>query len=92
MMTYEEALRLVQRGKYAEADELIVEALEKQTPRKPHKSIDRSWGVMKNANVCPCCDYYLGSYAFIELGDVAGKNMVTYCETCGQAIDWSDEE
>jgi len=35
-MTNEEALRCVKKGRYAEADEMIIEALEKQIPMKPN--------------------------------------------------------
>ena len=54
-------------------------------PIKPNETIDRALGIPHRQAVCPKCDYYLGHVVF--LGDGKGKK-VTYCETCGQAIDW----
>lgn len=58
---------------------------ERDIPIKPIETTDRAWGIPNKQAVCPKCDYYLGHVAF--LGDYKGKRM-TYCETCGQAIDW----
>lgn len=58
---------------------------ERDIPIKPIEATDRAWGIPKRQAVCPECDYYLGRVAF--LGDYKGKR-ITYCETCGQAIDW----
>lgn len=58
---------------------------ERDIPIKPIETTDRAWGIPKRQAVCPKCDYYLGHVAF--LGGYKGKR-VTYCETCGQAIDW----
>ena len=58
---------------------------ERDTPIKPIETTDRAWGIPRRQAVCPKCDYYLGHVAF--LGDYKGKR-ITYCETCGQAIDW----
>ena len=57
--------------------------LERDIPMKPMETTDRTWGIKSRQAVCPKCDYYLGNVVFI--GD--GKR-VTYCEHCGQAIDW----
>ena len=59
--------------------------LERDIPMKPNETTDSSWGIRKKQAVCPKCDYYLGRVEFI--GNPNGKK-VTYCETCGQAIDW----
>ena len=72
--------------------EMIVQALEKQIPKKPNKTIDSSWGVKKEAHTCPVCDYYLTEVHFIAPQKIESNKKITYCETCGQAIDWSDEE
>lgn len=61
------------------------EALEKQIPKKVEYGIDGSWGVEKGQPVCPVCDYFITRTQFIGEG-----KKVTYCEHCGQAIDWSD--
>lgn len=58
---------------------------ERDIPVKPNETTDKAWGIPNKQAVCPKCDYYLGHVAF--LGDYKGKR-VTYCETCGQAIDW----
>ena len=72
--------------------ELAINALEKQIPKKPNKTIDSSWGIQKEAHTCPVCDYYLTEVHFIEPQKIESNKKITYCETCGQAIDWSDEE
>ena len=56
---------------------------DRDIPRKPTATIDHTWGIAEKEPVCPTCDYYLGRVAF--LGDGKG---VTYCQHCGQAIDW----
>lgn len=58
---------------------------ERDIPVKPIETTDKAWGIPHRQAVCPKCDYYLGHVAF--LGDYKGKR-ITYCETCGQAIDW----
>ena len=40
------------------ANEMAIQALEKQIPKKPNKAIDSSWGVKKEVHVCPVCEYY----------------------------------
>lgn len=62
---------------------------ERDIPVKPVEATDTAWGIPHKQAVCPKCDYYLGHIAF--LGDYKGKR-VTYCETCGQAIDWDGWE
>ena len=74
------------------ANEMAIQALEKQIPKKPNKAIDSSWGIQKEAHTCPVCDYYLTEVHFIEPQKIESNKKITYCETCGQAIDWSDEE
>lgn len=58
---------------------------ERDIPVKPIETTDTAWGIPHRQAVCPKCDYYLGHVAF--LGDYKGRR-ITYCETCGQAIDW----
>ena len=74
------------------ANEMAIQALKKQIPKKPNKTIDSSWGTQKEAHTCPVCDYYLTEVHFIEPQKIESNKKITYCETCGQAIDWSDEE
>lgn len=77
---------------FAEALGLAIQALEKQIPKKPNKTIDSSWGVKKVVHTCPVCDYYLTEVLFIASQKIESNERITYCEICGQAIDWSDEE
>lgn len=58
---------------------------ERDIPLKPIETRDTAWGIPKRQAVCPKCDYYLGHIAFL---DVYKGKRITYCETCGQAIDW----
>ena len=79
-------------GNQKEAFSVAINALEKQIPKKPNKTIESSWGIQKEAHTCPVCDYYLTEVHFIEPQKIESNKKITYCETCGQAIDWSDEE
>jgi len=58
---------------------------ERDIPKKPNETTDRTWGIPHRQAVCPNCDAYLGMIHFISEN---GKTKVTYCESCGQAIDW----
>ena len=62
---------------------------ERDIPMKPNETTDTALGIPTKQAVCPKCDYYLGRLYF--LGDSKNKK-VTYCETCGQAIDWEGWE
>lgn len=75
------AIERIERGVYS----LPSAQPERDIPIKPIETTDKAWGIPKRQAVCPKCDYYLGHVAF--LGDYKGKR-ITYCETCGQAIDW----
>ena len=63
--------------------------LERDIPIKPIETTDKAWGIPSKQAVCPKCDYYLGHIAFLD--DYKGKR-ITYCEVCGQAIDWEGWE
>ena len=83
-------LRSYHNGSYAQVlDKLIAS---KQTgrdkPIKPDKTIDHAWGIKSVQAICPKCDCYLGAVYFLADSD----KKITYCETCGQAIDWSEWE
>ena len=58
---------------------------ERDIPIKPIETTDKAWGIPKRQAVCPKCDYYLGHVAFL---DCYKGRRITYCEVCGQAIDW----
>ena len=62
-----------------EALAMGVEALEKQIPKKPKPDKECLLG-----RVCPRCGCYLGNVQFVP-------NNYLYCQRCGQALDWSEE-
>ncbi|GEM_PF-3413931 len=57
-----------------------VEALKKQTPRKP---VERGDGISYN---CPSCGRYVGYI------DAMAWEMPKYCDECGQALKWAGVE
>ena len=94
-MTREEAIRVIKAmgqtfigDNTREATKLAIEALEKQIPKKVEWTENELWGVTKKQPVCPVCDYYLTATYFNESERVI-KGKITYCDHCGQAIDWS---
>jgi hypothetical protein len=56
---------------------ITIEALEKQIPKKPIKHFVKPFGFP--CYECPICGE----------SDVCGQK---YCDECGQALDWSEEE
>ena len=60
---------------------------ERDIPMKPNETMDSSWGIRKKQAVCPKCDTFLNHIEFI--GD---QVKPTYCEFCGQAINWEGWE
>lgn len=74
-------------GETVDYTHIAIDALEKQIPKKSNKAIDTSWGIKREVHVCPVCDYYLSEMNFIGDGE-----KVSYCEVCGQAIDWGRSE
>lgn len=68
--------------------DMAIKALEKQIPKKPNKAIDSSWGIKREVPVCPVCDYYLTEVHWLVVDGATESGKVTYCDTCGQAIDW----
>ena len=67
---------------FLETKEILKELVNKATPKKPRKE---TFITGKSAYLCPTCQYALSS----------GKEYVSptlrYCECCGQALDWSEE-
>ena len=64
----------------AEEMELAISAIEKQIPKVAEHN-DGVW------SICPCCG---GSVA--NDTEHAVNREVSYCEHCGQAIDWENSE
>lgn len=63
-------------------EKAIVEALEKQIPKKP---IDDRYPW----SICPVCG---GSMNLEHIQEHIQNQEVSHCEHCGQKIDWSDTE
>lgn len=90
-MTYEKALVYFTRRKtqfglsdnIQRAEDLAIEALEKQIPKKPIN-------VEKHYYECPCCKRDLG----ISDDDifVYDEPKPQYCSDCDQALNWGDTE
>ena len=88
------AIETVRKAKdKSEAHRMLVQLppaqSDRDVPQKPNATIDRAWGIPKRQAVCPNCGTYLGMVHFISEN---GKTKVTYCESCGQAIDWEGWE
>ncbi len=93
-MTYEQAIKLIEplmlssintsvgaeKRPIVYAFDMAIKSLEKQIPKKPEKSYDGYFdGNPVYDYFCPCCHRNFED------------NMPTFCEDCGQAIDWSEE-
>lgn len=60
----------------------VKEAVEKQIPKNPIRDT-KQWAT------CPACG---GSIYKVNIRDHIYEKESTYCEHCGQALDWRDEE
>lgn len=69
----------------------VDQEIKRDIPIPPNETIDTTWGIERKRPVCPNCDYYLPMVHFFPLNKDASGNAkrITYCEHCGQAIDWS---
>lgn len=63
-------------------EKAIIKAFEKQIPKKP-VDVHYPWAI------CASCG---GSVSLKNIQEHILNNENTYCEHCGQAIDWSDKE
>ena len=97
-MTYEEAIKTIKIAiaevewnypmEYAIAFEKAIEALEKQqTTKYKHLGTRLThWGKCRHDKfMCETC-------GFIKEFTNNHTSQYQYCPSCGQAIDWSDEE
>ena len=64
-------------GNQKEAFQISINTLEKQIPKKPRFYAHNYY--------CSVCDSLIGNNEF-------EWKRFKYCDNCGQAIDWSDEE
>lgn len=76
----------------AEGIVMAVEALEKQIPKPVQYETDYTWGIEEQQPICPVCDMYLTKIVFLPVEGHEGAPRISYCETCGQAIDWKGGE
>ena len=87
-----------------EASRIAINALEKQIAKKPILKHDVSvmhinrgnqpheWKRLESDNWhCPECDSFVGERVYVH-SKVHDQRKKKYCDNCGQAIDWSDEE
>ena len=92
-MTIEEAIDYAKEqteifsGTHGEFLDVAIAAMEKQIPKKVGWTTDYAWGNPTQQPVCPVCDYCVTMTHFIGEG-----KKVTYCDHCGNALDWSDAE
>lgn len=70
-------------GEKCEAYEMAIQALEKQTPKRPDYEGDgyADGQLIYDTWICPCC----GKHYEVDYDNY------DYCPNCGQNIDWRDE-
>lgn len=73
-------------GEHIKSIEIAIKALEKQIPKKPYCVEDKMW-------CCPVCDNNL-LHKWIKYPTrlMPKSQGFSHCTSCGQAIDWSEEE
>jgi len=99
-MTKEEAIRILRYekpakeyvGNLTEALDKAIEALEKQIPKPVQYETDYTWGIKDQTPVCPVCDMYVTKIVFLPVEGHEDAPRISYCESCGQAIDWKGGE
>lgn len=71
------------------AEEIAINALEKQVPKKivRVKLRPTEWG---SGFRCPECEAEQTATEFFGYGKA--DNKITFCGSCGQKLDWSDED
>ena len=91
-MTYDEAIKyakeniLAYTSEMAEFEAIAIEALERQIPKEPIDLEDKMW-------VCPVCyNDLLHKWEKYPTKLMPKSNGLPYCLSCGQAIDWSDDD
>lgn len=67
---------------HIETYKAAINALEKQIPKKVKTQLRE----MGEVNVCPTCGYDF----YIE--DLGQTMYCEFCPSCGQALDWSDDD
>lgn len=86
-MNIEDAIRIIKgldtsnSEENIEAKKMAVKALKKQRPKKPE-----TWN---GQALCPRCKKLFGEMKIIRK---LSTWEMPYCQFCGQALDWSDEQ
>lgn len=104
-MTHEEAITMLRyfkkedriarlfpkevRERVQELNEVCIDALEKQIPKKPNVQVYEYGEYNDNDVSCPCCNALFGSIGDIEQGEIM---KIPFCWNCGQSLDWSEVE
>ena len=86
-MTYEEAIKHlnfneIYTNDWVEAVSMAKEAIEKQIPKKPMRDT-KQWAT------CPACG---GCVSKSNIWEHIVEKEATFCEHCGQALEWGDAE
>ena len=69
-----------------EASEMAIKALKKQIPKKPKEYEDKFYA-------CPICgNVLMHKWKKYNTELMDKSNGLPYCLSCGQKLDWSDEE
>lgn len=109
-MTYEEYCEIIDKSDfYVDSenpyDTKIIEALEKQIPKKPILKDGESvmcvdyadgLGEVKRTKwrewTCPDCSWFVGEQYVRINGKTHNQRKCNFCPKCSQAIDWEDEK
>ena len=98
-MTESEAIELIEKdlklhskdlsSKYKNGLRMAIQALEKQIPKKivRVKLRPTEWG---SGFRCPECEAEQTATEFFGYGKA--DNKITFCWSCGQKLDWSEED
>lgn len=94
-MTDNEAIKELQVGYIGDTENLVqakhiaINAIQKQIPKKivRVKLRPTEWG---SGFRCPECEAEQTETEFFGYGKA--DNKITFCGSCGQKLDWSDEE
>ena len=90
-MTYEEAINRIKEGEpfseiysaeWEGAKQKAIEALEKQIPKNPKYSGNDE----QDTVYCPSCGFTFGFCDEVHYFSI----NPSYCEECGQKLDWSE--
>lgn len=90
-MTIQKALEVIKNEVSYKSGIIINQALKtvesavgKQIPRKPDKRKEHK----QNDYYCAVCRYYLGDEMELKFAGLQPK----FCPSCGQALDWSEND